>query len=170
MISPTIRLEEAGDYAAIRRVTVEAFGQPDEADLIEALRSAADPFVSLVADDSGDVVGHIAFSPVTIETGAIVGMGLAPMAVMPDRQREGIGAALVRDGLDAAGQAGADAVVVLGHPEYYPQFGFRPASAVGLHSTYHVPDEAFMAIELRPGALAGARGRVTYHPAFERVG
>ena len=93
-------------------------------------------------------------------------MGLAPMAVLPGRPRRGIGAALVQEGLRACWRMGVGAVVVLDHPAYYPRFGFQPAGAYGLRSAYDVPDEAFMALERRPGALEGAGGRVKYPEAF----
>ena len=96
-------------------------------------------------------------------------MGLAPMAVMPVRQRQGIGSTLIRDGLHACKRIGATAVVVLGHATYYPRFGFAPASRFGLKCQYDVPDEAFMAVEIESGALQDRGGTVTYHPAFEGV-
>ncbi|HLL77770.1 MAG TPA: N-acetyltransferase [Pyrinomonadaceae bacterium] len=164
----TVRSEQAGDIDAVRRVNELAFGRPEEAALVEALRRAADPHVSLVAADGNRVVGHIFFSPVTIESGesTSAAMGLAPMAVVPEYQRRGVGSLLVREGLEECRRAGCDAVVVLGHPEYYPRFGFRPASRFGLRCEYTVPDEAFVALELVPGALAGRRGLVKYRPEF----
>ena len=96
-------------------------------------------------------------------------MGLAPMAVLPERQRQGIGSALVREGLSAIERMGADAVVVLGHPAYYPRFGFKPAATYGLRSEYDVPDDVFMALELRPGVLEDIKGKVKYAPAFSSV-
>ncbi len=93
-------------------------------------------------------------------------MGLGPMAVMPDHQRQGIGSALVRAGIEHCKQLGCDAVVVLGHPEYYPRFGFTPASRFGIKSEYDVPEDVFMALELRPGTLKGRSGTMAYHPAF----
>ncbi|HWM90745.1 MAG TPA: N-acetyltransferase [Thermoanaerobaculia bacterium] len=166
-----LRPEASGDGAAIRRVNELAFGRHGEADLVDALRGEARPFVSLVAVQDGQVVGHICFSPVTIESedGSSIAMGLAPMAVLPGLQRGGIGSALVREGLEECRRMGQDVVVVLGHPEYYPRFGFVPASRKGLRSEYDVPDEVFLVAELRPGALAGRQGLVRYHPAFAKV-
>ena len=96
-------------------------------------------------------------------------LGLAPTAVRPDRQRQGIGSQLVRAGLDAARKTGAAAVVVVGHARFYPRFGFVPASRFGLTCEYDVPDEVFMALELVPGFLAGPGGLVQYHPAFAEL-
>ena len=169
---PTIRPETSADRGAVRAVNEHAFGRAAEADLVDALRRVADPVVSLVAEVEGQVVGHIVFSPVTIESipGSPPVMGLAPMAVHPDWQRQGIGVELVREGLQACQQLGTPAVVVLGHPSYYPRFGFTPAADFGLQSEYDdAPPEAFMALELQPGALDDAVGTVAYHPAFGDV-
>ena len=160
-----IRPEAPADRSAVHKVNALAFGRPDEARLADALRAQARPYLSLVAELEGELIGHIVFTPVTLEGVAGV-MGLAPMAVRPDRQRSGIGSALVRAGLEHCNTQGASAVVVLGHPEYYPRFGFAPAARFGLVSEYDAPPEAFMALELEPGALAGARGTVRYHRAF----
>jgi putative acetyltransferase len=165
-----IRAEEPRDSRAIHSVEAAAFGQPTEAELVDALRRDATPLVSLVADDAGAIVGHALFSPVTLDGNpALRLMGLGPMAVAPARQRSGIGAALVREGLAACARTGIAGVVVLGHPEYYPRFGFVPASRFGIGSEYDAPDEAFMAIELVAGTLAAATGTVRYHPAFGAV-
>lgn len=166
----TVRPERPEDHAAVREINERAFGRAGEADLVDVLRETAQRYCSLVACDDERVVGHIFFSPVEIDAdGSRLVMGLAPMAVMPDRQKEGIGSALVREGLGAIERMGADAVVVLGHPEYYPRFGFKPAAAYGLRSEYDVPDEVFMALELKPGALENLSGMVTYLPAFGKV-
>lgn len=165
-----VRPETAADHAAVHAVNRRAFGQPGEADLVDRLRTAGCATVSLVAVDAGAVVGHILFSPVTVESPRVPPpnwLGLAPMAVVPERQRDGIGSALVRAGLTAARAAGATAVVVLGHPDYYPRFGFVPASRAGLGCVYDAPDEAFMALELLPGGFAGHRGLVHYAPEFD---
>ena len=166
----TIRAEIAADIPAVHRVNTQAFGRPGEADLVDALRAAARPYVSLVAASDGEVVGHIFFSPVTLEAeGSACGiLGLAPMAVVPEYQRRGIGSQLVRAGLEECRRIGYDVVVVLGHPEYYPRFGFVPASRKGLRCEYSVPDEVFMVAELRPNALSG-QGLVKYRPEFAGV-
>ena len=166
-----IRAERAGDESAVRRVNELAFGRAGEADLVDALREAAGAQVSLVAADGGRIVGHILFSPVSIEPedSSFAASGLAPMAVLPEWQRRGVGSALVRAGLDECRRAGRNAVVVLGHPGYYPRFGFVAASRFGLRCEYPVPDEAFMAAELAPGALAGRGGLVKYRPEFNEV-
>jgi len=162
-----IRAEQKHDRAAVHAVHVAAFPTDAEADLVDRLRSDAAPIVSLVAVHGGVVAGHLLFSPVTIDRAPkLPVMGLAPMAVLPDRQREGLGSALVHAGLDCCRERGARAVVVLGHPDYYPRFGFVPASRLGLRCVYDAPDEAFLALELAPGALAAAAGTAHYHSAF----
>lgn len=161
----TVRPETPADAEAVRALTAAAFGQPDEADLVDRLRETPG-YLALVAVEAGEVVGHIAFSPVTLDPPGPDVRGLAPMAVAPGRQRKGIGSALVREGLEACRADGAAAVVVLGHPAYYPRFGFAPGPPRGITCEYDVPDEAFMVVELRPGALAGTEGVVHYGPAF----
>jgi putative acetyltransferase len=162
-----VRSERPGDIAGIRGVDLAAFESTVEADLVDALRAQTAPVISLVADDSGSIVGHIVFSPVTLAGHPeLTIMGLAPMAVVPSRQRAGIGSALVRAGLDACRQLGCRAVVVVGHARYYPRFGFAPASRLGLTSEYDVPDDVFMALELEAGALNGTSGTIRYHSAF----
>jgi putative acetyltransferase len=164
-----IRLENPADAPEVRRVVEAAFGQSAEADLVEALRREARPYFSLVAVRGGELVGHIAFSPVTIGSESPSdGVGLAPMAVLPRFQRQGIGSRLVRAGLLECERAGRRVVVVLGHPGFYPRFGFVPASPAGLRSEYPVSDEHFMVLELAPGALQARSGLVRYHPAFSR--
>lgn len=166
----TIRPETPGDHEAVRTLVADAFGRPDEADLVDRLRGTP-RYLALVSIDGaaggGAVIGYVAFSPVTLDPPAAVDVrGLGPMAIAPGRQRRGIGAALVHFGLLACRRDGAEAVVVLGHPEYYPRFGFAPAPPRGLTCVYDAPPEAFMALALRPGALDGVRGVVRYHPAF----
>lgn len=165
-----IRPEQPEDFAAIGQVNLAAFGSAAEADIVDALRQYARPFLSLVAVEADDVVGHIAFSPVTLLPHPDLRIaGLAPMAIPPSHQRQGIGSALVRAGLVECRRLGFEAAVVLGHADYYPRFGFSTASSFGLKSEYEVPDEVFMAIELNPGALRGYSGTIRYHPAFGAI-
>jgi putative acetyltransferase len=166
-----IRWEEPEDAAAIRQVVAAAFGQVAEADLVDKLRARGKCVLSLVAEADGQIVGHILFSEVTLATnpGARKLVGLGPLAVVPARQRGEIGSRLVRAGLFYCEIFGYDAAVVLGHPEYYPRFGFVPASRFGIHSEYNVPDEVFMALELTEGALADCAGPVSYQPEFNEV-
>jgi putative acetyltransferase len=166
--SIVVRPERSADHGAVDRVHALAFGGRTEADLVARLRAGGKAVVSLVADEAGRVAGHILFSPVGIR-GPDAGcdaLGLAPMAVRPDRQRRGVGSALVRQGLEACRQLGHSRIVVLGHPGYYPRFGFVPASRFGLRSEYDVPDEAFMALALSPGAFCGCAGTAVYEPEF----
>jgi putative acetyltransferase len=166
-----IRRETARDFDAVRRVNELAFGGPDESKLVHELGVAGAVTLSLVAEVAGSVVGHILFSPVAIDTakGEVTAVGLAPMAVLPGHQRKGIGSQLVREGLRELRRQGHEAVVVIGHANYYPRFGFVRASRFGLRSAIDCPDDAFMAIELRPGALAGREGVVRYRPEFTSV-
>ena len=165
-----VRTEVIQDYAAVRLVNELAFGQPLEANLVEALRENAQPYISLVATNGNEVVGHIFFSAVTLEPNQqeVSIMGLAPMAVLPEFQRQGIGSQLVRTGLAKCEELKSDAVVVLGHPEFYPRFGFVPASRKGLRCEYPVPDDVFMVLELKPDAIADG-GLVKYRPEFSSV-
>jgi putative acetyltransferase len=148
-----------------------AFGSDNEGSLVDSLRINARPFISLVALVDDQVVGHISFSPVSIESpmGTFNAMGLAPMSVKPEYQNQGIGSQLVRAGLDQCARIGETNIVVLGHPRYYPRFGFVPASQKGLRCEYDVPDDTFMVLELAPGSLAGRTGLVRYHPHFANV-
>lgn len=162
-----VRAEEERDREPIRALNTAAFENAAEANLVDALREQARPVVSLVAEDAGKIVGHIMFSPVVVAGHAEVRiMGLAPMAVDPRRQRQGVGAALVRAGLERCRDLGFGAVVVLGHASYYPRFGFRPAAPFGVRSAYEAPEEAFMLIELVPGYIHGLSGTVQFHEAF----
>lgn len=157
-----IRTERADDFAAVHAINASAFATPSEANLVDALRAQARPIVSLVAENEGTVVGHILFSPVSLAGHS----GLKMMGLAPEHQRKGIGSALVRAGLEQCQKSGFDAVVVLGHPEYYPRFGFSPSSRFGIDSEYGVPENTFLVMELRPDILSGKSGRVKYHHAF----
>jgi putative acetyltransferase len=162
-----IRDETPADHPAIREVNRLAFEGDLEARLVDRLRAEGLGIASLVAVEDGQVVGHIFFSELPIETeaGVLRAASLAPMAVRPERQRQGIGSALVRAGLEACRQKGYSIVVVVGHPGYYPRFGFAAELAQPLQSPY--AGEAFMALELVPRALYGIRGTVRYPRAFE---
>jgi putative acetyltransferase len=165
-----VRPERATDSAALRRLNEAAFGRPDEADLVQALAAANAVTLSLVAEIDDELAGHILFSPVVLdpEGGRSEVVGLAPMAVLPGRQRRGVGSALVRVGLDELRRRGFEAVVVLGHPDYYPRFGFTPASRFALRCEFACSDDAFMALALRRGGLTGPAGVVRYRPEFAR--
>lgn len=165
----TIRHELPEDRAAIHLINERAFNAAEEAVLVDQLREHGKVTLSLVAVEAGRVVGHILFSPITIETAdrSIAGVGLAPMAVLPEFQNQGIGSLLVATALDECRRLGHRIAVVLGHPEFYPRFGFVPASRYGLRSRYDVRDEVFMALELQPGALRGCAGVVKYQPEFD---
>ena len=167
----TVRPERPEDIPRIRLVNERAFGQPDEAALVDDVRARGGRMISLVAVDGGRLVGHILFTPVTISAPDRVheAVGLAPMAVDPDCQRRGIGSRLVAQGLDRCREAGYRIAVVLGHPTYYPRFGFVPAGLHGIRFELDVPDEAFMVIELQPGALQGCSGVARYLPEFMQL-
>jgi len=161
-----IRPEAAPDHSMIRQVNEAAFGCADEANLVEALRAEGVVMLSVVADLDRLIVGHILFSRMSIETltEVVEAVALAPMAVLPRYQRQGIGGRLIRYGLDTLHGLGERIVIVVGHPSYYPRFGFSTEQTRSLESPF--PPEAFMALELSPGALDRIRGRVRYPPPF----
>lgn len=165
-----IRNEKLKDYPAVHALNVSAFGSPAEADLVDALRKQVRPVVSLVAEDNKDVVGHIMFSPVSLSghPGLKI-MGLGPMAVAPAQRNKGIGSSLVRAGLGRCKELGFGAVVVLGHPGYYPRFGFSPSARFGIDCDFEAPEEAFMVVELQPNYLHDKSGTIKYHAAFKNV-
>jgi predicted N-acetyltransferase YhbS/ubiquinone/menaquinone biosynthesis C-methylase UbiE len=167
--SCVVRPETPRDVSAVHRLNEQAFGQPLEANLVEKLRRHCGEAISLVAESGGQVLGHILFTPVVIahQTGPVVGMGLGPMAVLPERQRQGIGSELVRHGLDILRERGCPFVIVVGHPEYYPRFGFERAVKHGLRCQWEsVPDAAFMVLILDAAAMADVSGVVTYRAEF----
>ena len=168
----SIRPEEQGDYAAVRAVNELAFGQPEEANIVDKLRESCDNSLSLVATRDESVVGHILFTPVTIESGEVTieGMGLAPMSVLPEYQRQEVGSALVRAGLSTLRKRTCPFVVVLGHAEYYPRFGFEPASKFGIKCQWEgVPDEAFMILIVDEKAMKNASGIAKYRDEFDEA-
>lgn len=165
-----IRNEKAEDYADVYQINELAFENKGEANLVKRLRNV-EPYISLVAVKDGKIIGHIFFSEVTLEpeNKNLKAIGLAPMAVLPTFQNQGIGSKLVKQGLEACKNKGFEAVVVLGHPEYYPRFGFTMAKEKGFDCEYPVPDEVFMILELKPDALNGKTGTVKYRPEFADV-
>jgi len=163
-----IREEIPADHDAVRELNRQAFNGDAEVELVERLRTSGAVIVSLMAVENDAIVGHILFSDVAIETepAVIRAVSLAPMAVAPKFQRRGIGSALVRRGLELCRERGRSVVVVLGHPDYYPRFGFSAALAKNLKSPYSNAGAAWMALELVPGALHGITGMVRYPKAF----
>jgi putative acetyltransferase len=165
-----IRPETEKDYPKIAEVNELAFGQGNESLLIEMLRNTSDYIsdLSLVAEYKNDVVGHILFYPVKIidSNRKHDTLALAPMSVHPDYQKKGIGSELIREGLKRAKDMGYVSVIVVGHPEYYPKFGFRKASKYDIQAPFDVPDDAFLALELIEGALKKIRGVVEYPKPF----
>jgi putative acetyltransferase len=167
----TIRPETPADYGAVYEVNKLAFENRDaEPRLVEALRGLPG-VISLVAERDGQVVGHILFTPIHIDTpsGNVPAISLAPLAVRPGYQNQGIGAALSRLGLEACRAQGHRIAIVLGHPDYYPRFGFSAALAKPLACPWGDCGEAWMALEFVPGALAGVSGKVIYPKAFQNV-
>jgi len=164
-----VRQERPEDAAAIRRVHEAAFGQPAEADLVDALRAAGDlvPELCLVAERGGEVVGQIAFSRARLDSGDTV-LALAPVGVLPEHQGGGVGSALNRAALERAAATDYPLVVVLGHAAYYPRFGFEPAAPLGVLAPFAVPDENWMALKL-PAYRPDARGTLRYAAAFDAV-
>ncbi len=159
-----IRKEEAKDIEQVRGIVCAAFPTDAESKLVDALRTNGKAIISLVAVRGEKVLGHILFSPVsTTPPSAAKGMGLAPVAVHPDAQSQGIGSRLIREGLRLCRELGYEYCVVLGSPEYYQRFGFRKASQFGLQNEYGVDDE-FMVIWFSEPGLA--RGLVKYAPEF----
>jgi putative acetyltransferase len=164
-----IRRENSGsidERQSIRTVNEAAFGGPDEAELVDNLREHGFTLISLVAEGDNGIVGHVLFSRMWIESpgGLVPAVALAPVAVLPEYQRRGIGERLIRKGLALLRDRGEEIVIVVGHPDYYPRFGFSSDNARTLESPF--PSDAFMAMELKAAALAGVRGRVKYPAPF----
>jgi putative acetyltransferase len=166
--APTIRLETASDKEAVFHVNQTAFPDEDVEGLVDELRGNGNLTLSLVAELDGEVVGYVGFSPVWLEPAPadVKALQLSPLGVLPQYQRRGIGGALVLAGVECCRPAGVDAVFLLGHPEYYPRFGFRPARELGVH--YQDDRDAFMGIELRPGALRGVNAKLALSDEFRR--
>jgi putative acetyltransferase len=162
----TLRHETHGDRDAIARVIRDAFDGEDEVSLVDALREAGHLLLSVVAEDDGEIVGHIAYSPMTVdsETDTYTAICLAPVAVAPSHQKQGVGSAMINASLDELRATVDSAIFLLGHPTYYPRFGFRPAREFDVH--YQDDRDAFMALELRPGALDHVSGTAHFAPEF----
>lgn len=174
MDSYIIRPELPGDAPAIFDVHLQAFAQDGESRLVDALRDGGiiNPELSLVAEHRRRIIGHILFCPITIISGTAetAALALAPLGVHQDYQCRGIGASLIEAGLEECRRLGHRIVIVVGHPGYYPRFGFTPAGESGIRAPFPCPDNAFMALPLRPGALDGVGGMVRYPAAFDAVG
>jgi putative acetyltransferase len=165
----TIREEEVRDIEAIRNVNEAAFEGEAEANVVDTLRQVCDGCSSVVAVEGDEVVGHVMFSPATIENvdGDIWGMGLAPLAVLPNHQRRGIGTTLIEHGLAMLREKGCPFVIVLGHADYYRRFGFVPASRYNLRCQWEgIPDEAFMILVYDQELLKGVSGVAKYREEF----
>ena len=165
-------MELPKDIDEVRLLNDKAFGQPEEGRIVDKLRKSCNGILSLVAISNNKIVGHIMFSPVTIESqeGVIEGMGLAPMAVIPELQNQGIGSKLVKEGLRIINNTTCPYVIVLGHEKYYPRFGFQRASKYGLKSQWQgVPDEAFMAMILNDSVMKKVSGIVRYRNEFDEA-
>jgi putative acetyltransferase len=169
-MSLEIRPETVADRQAIHAVHAAAFPTAAEADLVDRLRESVACFISLVASRDDAIIGHILFTPVALGScNELKLKGLGPMAVTPGEQRSGVGTLLVNAGLRRCREAGSGAVCVLGHPEFYPRFGFRPATHWQITSEYDVPADVFMLAELQPGYLRDYRGVIRYAAAFAEV-
>lgn len=171
MTSSLIRIEQKEDRAAISQLHETAFGRHFEARLVETLRNEVRPYLGLVAFSGDELVGHLLLTPVLCAALPDARLlGLAPMAVAPAWQRQGIGTRLVKGGLSAARDTGARAVVVLGDPAYYGRFGFTSAAEHKLNCAWEVPPGAFMVQALNPPGLRGLSGLISYHGAFDGEG
>jgi putative acetyltransferase len=159
-----IREERPEDVAAIRDVNRQAFGQDHEGNIVDALRSNGAAMLSLVATVDRRVVGHIMFSPITV--GELTGAALAPMAVLPEHQRQGVGSRLIEAGVQKLKDAGCPFIIVLGHANYYPRFGFKPASTLGIKCEWEVPDDVFMVLVLDQEKMQGVSGLAKYRHEF----
>ena len=166
----TIRSEKPEDLEAIRQLNERAFGQSTEADIVDRLRDNCPDTLSLVAEDDSGLVGHIFFSPAEILSMGtrVKGMGLAPMVVLPDHRRQGIGSQLVTEGLNLLQESACPYVIVLGHPEYYPRFGFEPAAKYRIVCQWEgIPSEAFMIRIFDEKAMDGVEGIAVYREEFD---
>jgi putative acetyltransferase len=168
-----IRPETPQDIAAIQRVNNLAFGRTNEGELVVALKAlqSFDPRLSLVAEREAEILGYVLFFPITIqaETDSVPALSLGPIAVHPNHQNKGIGGKLIRSGQAQALACGFTRVVLIGHPKYYPRFGYRKASSWGLTNPWNILGDAFMAIELVEGSFQDKGGLVSYPEVFNLV-
>lgn len=163
-----VRDERPGDIAAIHALHKRAFEQEQEANIVDALRRNGAARLSLVAVIGGQVVGHIMYSPITID-GKVEGAALGPMAVLPEHRSKGVGSQLVRAGNERLKSEGCPYIIVLGHADYYPRFGFKPASTFGVTSEWEVPDSVFMLLALDEAKMRGVSGKSQYRSEFSSV-
>jgi len=163
-----IREERPDDIAAVREVNRRAFEQEQESNIVDALRTNGGVLLSLVATLDDRVVGHIMYSPVSVSD-MRSGVALGPMAVLPEHQRQGIGTRLIEAGNRKIKDAGYSFIIVVGHPEYYPRFGFRPASEYGIKCEWEVPDDVFMVLILDQAKMQGLSGVAKYRHEFSTV-
>ncbi|HEX7797766.1 MAG TPA: N-acetyltransferase [Vicinamibacterales bacterium] len=164
MASIDIRKERANDIPAIREVNRRAFGSDHEGKIVDALRTSHAVSVSLVATVNDAVVGHILYSPAVV--GGVEGAALGPMAVLPEHQRQGIGSQLVAAGNERLHIAGCPFVIVIGHPGFYPRFGFTPAHRLGITCEWDVPSDVFMVLVMDSQKAGALRGLAEYRPEF----
>jgi len=162
-----IREEHAGDISEIRELNQQAFGQSQEGNIVDALRSNGAVLLSLVATLDDHVVGHILYSPVSLS--GVDGAALGPMAVLPQHQRQGIGSKLIEEGNRRLKESGCPFIIVVGHANFYPRFGFKRASTCAIACEWEIPDEAFMVLTLDHARMAGVSGLAQYRPEFSTV-
>jgi len=160
--------ERPDDVAVVRELNRRAFGQDQEGNIVDVLRANGAALLSLVATLNDRVVGHIMYSPVSID-GKVRGAALGPMAVIPERQRQGIGSKLIEAGNQKLKDAGCPFIIVVGHADYYPRFGFRPASDHGIKCEWDVPDDVFMLLVLDEAKMEGVSGLAKYRHEFSSV-
>jgi putative acetyltransferase len=166
-MSIEIREERSDDVIAVRDLNRRAFGQDQESNIVDALRANGAALLSLVATQDDRVVGHIMYSPAVIA--GREGAALGPMAVLPEYQRQGIGTKLIETGNRKLKDAGCPFIVVVGHADYYPRFGFRPASEHGIKCEWDVPDEVFMLLVLDEAKMKNVCGSAKYRHEFSTV-
>ena len=162
----TIRPEKASDIEAVHEVEALAFARANEARLVDSLRASGKATLSLVAEDGGRIVGHILFSPMAVEPAVIEAVALGPLAVRPDEQRKGIGGRLIKAGIAECRRRGWDAIFLLGHPQYYPRFGFQCAAGMRVSAEPGVNLAHFFYMEMWEGAVGSTPLMLRFAPEF----